>query len=123
MNKREFFREYERIPIALTEVKRRKMYGMVDKENKIYYPQVIATNDGEVLYGRDPIRIWCKDFAENDGFIELFPSSSSTTISSEGYTIHEFKPAKTKSPRKTKSKTSAKSKKGGFRKSHKVSRR
>jgi hypothetical protein len=123
MNKREFFKTYERVPIELTEVKIRKMYGMIDKNNKIYYPQVIATNNGEVLYSRVPIRVWSKDVAENNGFIELFPSSSSSTLSSDGYTIHEAKPAKSKSPAKSRSKSPAKSKKGGARKSRKVGHR
>ena len=121
MNKREFFQKYERLPIALTEVKRRKMYGMMDQENKIYYSQVIATNDGEVLYSREPIRVWCKDVAENGGFIELFPSSSSTTLSAEGYTIHEEKPAKPKSKSKSKSRSKSPTtpKKGKSRKNRK----
>jgi hypothetical protein len=121
MNKREFFKTYERVPIALTEVKRRKMYGMIDEENEIYYPQVIATNDGEVLYSRLPIRVWSKDVAENNGFIELFPTSSSSTLSSDGYTIHEAKPAKSQA--KSRSKSPAKSKKGGAKKSRKVGHR
>ena len=125
MNKQEFFQNYERIPIELTEVKIRKMYGMIDQENEIYYPQVIATNSGDVLYSRQPIRFWSKDIAEGNGFIELFPSSSSSTLSSDGYTLHETKPAKSraKSPGKSRSKSPAKSKKGGARKSKKGGRR
>ena len=125
MNKQEFFQKYERLPIELTEVKIRKMYGMIDHDNEIYYPQVIATNNGEVLYSRQPIRIWSKDFAEGNGFIELFPSSRSSTISSDGYTLHETKPTKSrsKSPGKSRSKSPAKSKKGGSRKTRKGGRR
>ena len=125
MNTQEFFQKYERLPIELTEVKIRKMYGMIDQENEIYYPQVIATNSGEVLYSRQPIRVWSKDVAEGNGFIELFPSSRSSTISSDGYTLHETKPTKSrsKSPGKSRSKSPAKSKKGGSRKTRKGGRR
>jgi len=131
MNKQEFFQKYERLPIELTEVKIRKMYGMIDHDNEIYYPQVIATNNGEVLYSRQPIRVWSKDVAEGNGFIELFPSSRSSTISSDGYTLHETKPSRSKSsaksrsksPAKSRSKSPAKSKKGGSRKTRKGGRR
>jgi hypothetical protein len=131
MNTEEFFQKYERLPIELTEVKIRKMYGMIDQENEIYYPQVIATNSGEVLYSREPIRVWSKDVGEGNGFIELFPSSRSSTISSNGYTLHETKPSRSKSsaksrsksPAKSRSKSPAKSKKGGSRKTRKGGRR
>ncbi len=127
MNKREFFQKYERIPIALTEVKRRKMYGMIDQEHEIYYPDVIATNDGDVLYGNDPIRVWCKDVTEDGGFVELFPNASSAILSSDGYTLHETKPARSKSKSPTRSKaqtvSKSKSKMGGSRKKRKGGRR
>ena len=108
MNRQEFYNTYSATPLILEKAKAGTRYGMIEhhKPRPVYYT-VDALQDGAAM-----LKYGAFEVIRKDGVLtEIFPASSSPTVSIDKQTLHELLPrelmTKSKSPptRRTKSKS------------------